>query len=127
MCGRRADGNVFLVGQNQALGPGSPGARPEPCLLRRAASALQRGSPRRGARSVRRRAGGPRRAGGAGGSAAAIAAASGQEEGGEKEERVEEPSCGQALRLTRQRRRLFPLRGCLTEPSKVWRGEAGAG
>lgn len=61
----------------------------------------------------------------AGGSAAAIAA--GQEEGGEKEERVEEPSCGQALRLTRQRRQVFLLRGCLTEPSNVWRGEAGAG
>lgn len=58
MCGRRDDGNVFLVGQTQALGPGSPGTCPEPCFLKQGASALPSGSPRLDVLSVRQRVGG---------------------------------------------------------------------
>lgn len=58
MCGRRDDGNVFLVGQNQALGPGSLGTRPEPRSPQQGASGLRNGSPRLDALSVHRRVGG---------------------------------------------------------------------
>lgn len=65
MCSCRADGNVFLVGQNQALGPGSLGTSPEPCFQRQGASVLRSASPPFDVLSVRQRVGGicPRKAG----------------------------------------------------------------
>lgn len=52
MCSHHSDGNVFLVGQEQALGPGSPGTCPKLCFLRQGASVLRSGSPRLGVLSA---------------------------------------------------------------------------